>query len=190
MQRRLAWQIGRKFGLSTFGRAEKHRRDCRCCAAGSASSNVHRDEERGCESQWTERCGTREQRVGVGLNFAEIFAHATPADQPRPLPVLLSADTNLVGRCVATARPPVATAKFRVDRTTRKPKQHETDDAQATIGPSSLSVRVVQRGRLSRHLLSFASSHRLGMSRRHLVSRLLLGLLCPSLPSRRAIDWR
>ena len=135
MQRRLAWPVGRKPCPSTFGRAEKHRRDCRCCAAGSASSNVHRDERRGCESQWTERCGTREQRVGVGLNFAEIFAHATPADHPRPLPVLLSADTNLVGRCVATARPPVATAKFRVDRTTRKPKQHETDDTQATIEP-------------------------------------------------------
>ena len=71
----------------------------------------------------------------MGLNFAEIFAHATPADHPRSLPVLLSADTNLVGRCVATARPPVATAKFRVDRTTRKPKQHETDDTQATIEP-------------------------------------------------------
>ena len=135
VQRRLAWPVGRKPCPSTFGRAEKHRRDCRCCAAGSASSNVHRDERRGCESQWTERCGTREQRVGVGLNFAEIFAHATPADHPRPLPVLLSADTNLVGRCVATARPPVATAKFRVDRTTRKPKQHETDNTQATIEP-------------------------------------------------------
>ena len=75
----------------------------------------------------------------MGLNFAEIFAHATPADHPRPLPVLLSADTNLVVRCVAIARPPVATAKFRVDRTTRKPKQHETDDTQATIEPAGAS---------------------------------------------------
>ena len=84
----------------------------------------------------------------MGLNFAEISAHATPADHPRPLPVLLSADTNLVGRCVATARPPVATAKFRVDRTTRKPKQHETDDTQATIEPAdSIPMAQGHRGR-------------------------------------------
>ena len=126
---RLAWPVGRKPGPSTFCRAEKHRRACRCCAAGRASFNVHRDEKRGCGSRWTERCGAREQRVGVGLNFAEIFTHTTHTGPPATSPVLLSASITILRLCVATPRRfrpvPFAFAK-----------QHETNDPRSQKKPS------------------------------------------------------